>query len=64
MMLSELINELEKIYAEHGNLPMYVNGGVEGYSKLDDANVVEATNYPYYDLDGLDEKAKILMVGF
>ena len=48
MRINELIAELGKIKAEHGNIPIVVEGML-GYFEADSADVVDIDRYSFVD---------------
>ena len=46
MRISELIAELEKVKAEHGNIPIVAEGKL-GYFEADSVNVVDIDRYSF-----------------
>ena len=48
MRISELITELEKTKAEHGNIPI-VTEGMLGYFEADSADVIDIDRYSFVD---------------
>ena len=48
MRISELITELEKIKAEHGDIPIAVEGRM-GYFEADSVEVVDIDRYSFMD---------------
>ena len=48
MRISELITELEKIKAEHGNIPIVVEGML-GYFEADSVGVIDIDRYSFID---------------
>ena len=48
MRISELITELEKVKAEHGNIPI-VAEGMLGYFEADSVDIVDIDRYSFVD---------------
>ena len=48
MWISELITELEKVNAEHGNIPIVVEGML-GYFEADSVDIVDIDRYSFVD---------------
>ena len=49
MRISELITELEKVKAEHGDIPI-VSEGMLGYFEADSVEVVDIDRYSFIDI--------------